>query len=289
MKRLTLIFLFAVIFAPGHLINADQMLADIKVAEDWENAISKLKSDPRKQEKESKDWWDKMREKGGKDFEPFIRSDQESLGRFGYAVGPFTGILNDQTKRAIREYQKYNHLPETGDLDWDTDNKINSDSAILDNEPSLLPSSFFYADQWNQYVYASGTWVMTNDTIAWPQNRAEVECNRQNGSCIIGTAYIATPMLWHMMSTFEVDHWDDYEIISKPDDSWLCMRTVLKINRANKSVEEISSPKIKAGVCKTGNGKEDTLTVLKDGMSVREELFEKYTKEKNRILRTGHQ
>lgn len=289
MKRLFLILWFAVIFALGHPINADQRQADIKVAEGWENAISKLKSDPRKQEKESKDWWDKMRKKGGKDFEPFIRSDQESLGRFGYAVGPFTGILNEQTRRAIREYQRYNHLPETGDLDWDTDNKINSDRAILDNEPCLLPSSFFYADQWNQYVYASGTWVMTNDTIAWPQNRAEVECRRQDGLCIVGTAYIATPMLWHLLNTFEVDHWDDYEIISKPDDSGLCGRTVLKINRANKSVEELSSPKINAGVCKTVNGKEDTLTVLKDGMKVREELFEKYTKEKNRILRTSHQ
>ena len=37
------------------------------------------------------------------------------LGRLGYDVGPFDGVLDNRTKSGIREYQKAHNIPETGD------------------------------------------------------------------------------------------------------------------------------------------------------------------------------
>ena len=37
------------------------------------------------------------------------------LGRLGYDVGPFDGVLDNRTRSGVRRYQKDRNLPETGD------------------------------------------------------------------------------------------------------------------------------------------------------------------------------
>ncbi len=37
-----------------------------------------------------------------------------ALGRFRYGIGPFDGLLDEKTRRALREYQAYNALSPTG-------------------------------------------------------------------------------------------------------------------------------------------------------------------------------
>ena len=50
-----------------------------------------------------------------------IKSVQESLKRRGHDVGPINGILDSQTKLAIKAFQQYYQLPhQTGELDDDT-------------------------------------------------------------------------------------------------------------------------------------------------------------------------
>lgn len=52
----------------------------------------------------------------------FTRRVQQALGRAGYDPGPIDGRAGAKTKRAIREFQRDNNLPETGVADeatWD--------------------------------------------------------------------------------------------------------------------------------------------------------------------------
>jgi peptidoglycan hydrolase-like protein with peptidoglycan-binding domain len=49
-----------------------------------------------------------------------IQAAQEQLRGAGFNPGPVNGLLNEETRTAIRQYQKSKGLPETGDLDQET-------------------------------------------------------------------------------------------------------------------------------------------------------------------------
>jgi peptidoglycan hydrolase-like protein with peptidoglycan-binding domain len=49
-----------------------------------------------------------------------VREAQEALKEAGFNPGPVDGQFGAQTKSAIKEYQKANGLPQTGQLDEDT-------------------------------------------------------------------------------------------------------------------------------------------------------------------------
>ena len=55
--------------------------------------------------------------------EPTIKALQEALNSQGISV-TITGILNDETRAAVRKYQTQHHLPVTGDPDKATLDKL---------------------------------------------------------------------------------------------------------------------------------------------------------------------
>jgi peptidoglycan hydrolase-like protein with peptidoglycan-binding domain len=55
-----------------------------------------------------------------------VKEAQEGLAKAGLYKGKATGVFNKDTKRALRAYQKQNHLPVTGRLSDSTLAKLKS-------------------------------------------------------------------------------------------------------------------------------------------------------------------
>lgn len=55
-----------------------------------------------------------------------VKEAQEGLAKAGLYKGKATGVFNKDTKRALRAYQKQNHLPATGRLSDSTLAKLKS-------------------------------------------------------------------------------------------------------------------------------------------------------------------
>ncbi|MBX9775785.1 MAG: peptidoglycan-binding protein [Xanthobacteraceae bacterium] len=72
--------------------------------------------------------------------EPVIRSLQEALIKQGIAV-KVDGILNDETRSAIRRYQSLHHLPVTGEPDKATLDKLGVRVAAATGQPSTAGQS----------------------------------------------------------------------------------------------------------------------------------------------------
>jgi peptidoglycan hydrolase-like protein with peptidoglycan-binding domain len=53
-----------------------------------------------------------------------IRSAQQALHGSGVNPGPIDGILGPRTEQALRDYQKKQNLPQTGELDEATLQKL---------------------------------------------------------------------------------------------------------------------------------------------------------------------
>jgi peptidoglycan hydrolase-like protein with peptidoglycan-binding domain len=259
--------------------------ADMRFAREMEQLANKNKISPQEEEKQAREWFDSMMKKAGDDAKGIILFVQRNLGAFGYGVGLFDGVFNEQTRRALREYQNYNKLPATGELDWKTFDLISKDAQVLDDRPIALATKSFYQDEWDRFVSAKGTWVMENDKIAYPYNVSEISCYRELRYCFEATAdMIATAQMTSHGFLWPVAQWDDVEVISKADDSGVCSRTTLHLNRATKSVTKLTTPKINEGVCKDNK---EILSKLVDGNEVWSQRFNHYHLERQRIER-GH-
>jgi hypothetical protein len=77
---------------------------------------------------------------------------QMALGRFGYGIGPFDGLLDEKTRRALREYQAYNALSPTGAIDPQSFMKLEEDmkKLALVQFPVRLPRYQFADALWDQ-------------------------------------------------------------------------------------------------------------------------------------------
>ena len=65
---------------------------------------------------------------------------KQRLQKLGYLEqGSITKKYNDKTAQAIREFQRLNGLPETGDVDAETAERLFSDQAIRKPRPTLEP------------------------------------------------------------------------------------------------------------------------------------------------------
>ncbi len=63
-----------------------------------------------------------------------VREVQQTLRDKGYYPGPIDGILGSRTRAAIRQYQKDENLPVTGQLDADTARKVEEARRTGDSE-----------------------------------------------------------------------------------------------------------------------------------------------------------
>ena len=63
-----------------------------------------------------------------------VRGVQQTLHDIGYWPGPIDGILGSQTRSAIRQYQRDNNLPVTGQLDAETARKVEEARRTHDSD-----------------------------------------------------------------------------------------------------------------------------------------------------------
>jgi len=164
---------------------------------------------------------------------------------------PITGKLNDETKTALQKYQKQRGLPVRGKFDVKTFEKIMKDFEILMPDPVSVSSYFFSKDMWNSHFSARGTWVFesSNEKMAHPIQMTEIKCYRNKKLCFEATANIADDILDVTSEIYDVERWDDYEIVTKPYD-YECVRYVLRINRQQRSVKKLRTTISSKDICK---------------------------------------
>ncbi len=106
---------------------------------------------------------------------------------------------------------------------------------------ALWPVKTFSKKYWtNGYFRAEGTWVTVSPKRAVDVNTAIVQCSKDEGQCIEGTAFVFNGMLGADLNVLQIERWDEHEIVTKPDDA-ACARNVLRISREQNRVIEVQS------------------------------------------------
>lgn len=209
---------------------------------------------------------------------------QECLARLGYGTGPFDGKLDEKTREAIRQYQADSGLATTGQL---TDSLTTSlFKATQPLTPRVaLPSGDVGVEGWSMYAYAQGTWTSDAEKLAWPLQTTKIMCDRPTMRCTEITASIAEGnMLWVDDTTYEVERWDEHEIVTKPDDSARCVRYTMRFSRSLKAVTALRSTRRSDGSCKAIENKDIQLK-LEDGTDVWIQLERERRKLLERVMR----
>ena len=173
---------------------------------------------------------------------------QMLLGRLGYDAGPFDGVLGDRTQAALGLYQKNRGLPITRDpLSFETSKQISADLAALEQQTISLPPLSVSTDSWDEgYVFAEGTWTLSGGKLAWPKQTSKINCLRNLGICLEATASLESGVLgWgerHLsvdLDTYQIERWDDVELVTRPRHQAPCVQHVRRIRRVQKSVTGI--------------------------------------------------
>ncbi len=211
------------------------------------------------------------------------------LAESGYDPGPFDGVLDERTQTALRTYQKNMGIPVTGDpLSYETLKQIEKDKEILDRQIVNLGGLFVHTDMWGEgYVSAQGTWTISGEKQAWPEQRSEIQCFRDIGKCIEATAIVkheGEPYLSVALEIYEIERWDAQEIVTKPRETAMgCVRYVLRFNRLNKSVTGTRSTISDEGLCK-GLDRGEKHLVLVDGFEITRNLMEDLQKKRGDLI-----
>ncbi len=243
---------------------------------DFRNAIEELKKDNPKE-------YEKMR-KG------FVFFAQLVLAKLGYGLGPLDGILDEKTKSALRTYQKKRKIPESGDpLSFDTIDQLKEDMNTIEYHPIDLPSLFIFTDLWDKgYVSASGTWVLLSDKMGEPEQTSKINCSRNLNTCTEAVAIVggegSDRRLFIDIDTYEIERWDDREIVTKPlKTASGCVHYLRRINRLPKSVTGIRSTISDKDMCEGVDPKEMYM-VLTNGTKIYLELLEESKKKRMELL-----
>ena len=198
------------------------------------------------------------------------------LGRLGYDVGPFDGVLDNRTRSGVRRYQKDRNLPETGDpFTFETVQAVRLDDQLLNSSPISLQPKRVFVDQWTRgFVSADGTWTVTGEDMTSPEQTSNITCDRAQAVCREATARISrtgtTRLLAVDVYTFEIERWNDEEIVTKPL-QFGCSGTMHRWVRSSKSLTGVRSTTSNEGSCRAFERREAHL-VLEDGNRVVEKL-----------------
>jgi hypothetical protein len=199
-------------------------------------------------------------------YEELITGVQMILGRLGYGA-TFSGRLNEPTKLALKEYQRYNRIAQTGELNLETWRRLMSDLTVSTTKPIPLPASQFNGSDWEKgFVSASGSWVNSGDVEPVMPQVSNIICAKGLGYCTESLAILFDGLLKADTNIFEIERWDDFEIVSKPLQS-NCTRTVTRLNRSQKLVTSIRSKISDDLSCAAVEGSE-LHSVLKSGAAV---------------------
>lgn len=209
------------------------------------------------------------------------------LGRFGYGTGPYTGKVDEKTQAALRGYQKYVGLQETGDIDFATLKHLTEDNKILDQPLPFLPKASFNFEQWDKAIRVQGTWAaqsgLTEDAI----QTSRIFCFRKDKQCIEATGVLfkgSVPVLDVLVHVYSIKEWDEDKLVSAPYDGEPCTISILRMSRKQKNVTRFVTYQQAAGICAAVQPK-DVQYHLMNGPQVHAILKQEKAKETQRILR----
>ena len=215
----------------------------------------------------------------------FLSGTQWELGKLGYGTGPFDGVLDERTQRAIKAYQKNSGLPVTGLMDEHMLDQLSVDSNLVDRVTPSLPDKSFSARPWSSYVEVSGTWIMENEESGNPVQTSRVTCYKAWNACLESTASIVpgTSADLDLDHEFlEVERWDDHEIVTKPRD-FGCVRYTMRISRSRSSATKLRTTLRTAGICGAVDTKDFRIR-MGDGSEVTEKIDEQHRMDIERLV-----
>lgn len=216
---------------------------------------------------------------------------QQLLATLGYGVDPFDGLLTEKTVTALRAYQQARGLPVTGDpMSFETIEKVRQDGATLERRPPYLPPLHVFTDLWDGgYVSASGTWTISGEDMAWPEQSSRINCHRETGRCTEATAVLTGEdgqrSLRVDIDTYEIERWDKHEIVTTPL-QFGCTRYVRRITRLQKAASGIRSTTSVGAACK-GLDQSEKYLVLADGFDVYWRLQQAYQEKLRELMRVS--
>jgi hypothetical protein len=212
---------------------------------------------------------DTLREKP-EEFRTLITGVQIFLGRFGYGIGPYTGVLDQPTKEALKAYQKHSGLSPTGDIDFPTLKRLTEDDRLMNRIVPFLPQQAFHDQEWGQWVEVQGSWMLKEGNTDDILQTSRITCMREFKRCIDSTAYLvnaSVPQLKVHTHVYDIKEWGDSTIVSEPYDGEACAVSVLRISRNPPLVTRFVSLQSQPGRCgKVKN--EDRQYVLEDGPKI---------------------
>jgi len=204
------------------------------------------------------------------EFRTLITGVQIFLGRFGYGVGPYSGVLDQSTKKALKAYQKKTGLSQTGDLDFPTLKHLTEDDRLMNRVVPFLPPQTFHDEEWGLWIEVQGSWMLKEGNTDDVLQTSRITCMREFKRCIDSTASLinaSVPQLKVHTHVYDIKEWDDSKIVSAPYDGEACAVSILRISRNPPLVTRFMSLQSKPGPC--GNVKsEDRQYVLEDGPKI---------------------
>ncbi|MBE0613967.1 MAG: hypothetical protein IH604_09905 [Burkholderiales bacterium] len=111
--------------------------------------------------------------------------------------------------------------------------------------PVILPGYAFYilddSDK-GSVVQATGTWRVTNGAIpAIATQTSTIECRKTGMQCVESTAMVSVPekgFLDAISTVFEIEHWTDAGIVTKPA-TGRCTTRFVTLDLVNRSVTSV--------------------------------------------------
>jgi hypothetical protein len=220
--------------------------------------------------------------------EGFTLVTEMLLGRLGYDVGRFDGVLDERTRAAVRQYQQDHRLPVTGNpFSFETIQAVRADDELLDSAPIRMQSKHLILDRWDRgFVSADGTWTTPGADLAAPEQTSHITCELVEALCREARATVSgrgpSRTLSVDLFTFEIERWNETEIVTKPL-QFGCVGTVHRWVRAGQSVTSVVRTTSRQGSCVAAEPVERTL-VLEDGNAVSLKLAERQREAWRRLV-----
>ena len=208
--------------------------------------------------------------KNPKEFRTLVTGVQIFLGRFGYGVGPFTGKLDEVTKQALTAYQQKIGLEVTGDINFETLQRLTEDDQVLNRIVPYLPPFQFRNDQWDKWIDVQGSWMLKDGNNDDVLHTSRITCMREFQRCIDSTASLVNgnaPYLKVHTHVYDVKEWDKHKIVSQPYDGEGCAISILRISKNPIVVTRFVSLQSSPGPCAKVKAK-DRQYVLDDGPKI---------------------
>lgn len=204
------------------------------------------------------------------EFRTLVLGVQVFLGRFGYGVGPYHGTLDQQTKNALKAYQKHIGLEPTGDIDYATLKSLTQDDQVLNRVIPYLPPYAIKAGDWENVVEVQGSWMLKEGNTDDVLETSRILCLKTLGRCIDSTASLVNstvPTMRAHTDIYDIKEWDEHQIVSHPYEGEPCAVSILRIFRKPLMVTRFVSTHSNPSTCRNVKSA-DHQYVLEDGPKI---------------------